>query len=107
MVRHRHMVCSAYRRRKSKCDGDSPRCSACVAANSPCHYDKAPSIAYVRTFQRRIEELESKAAATPSLSSSSLVEPTPAAVNDQPIGLNAGGHVSYHISTYIQIIIYL
>lgn len=100
MVRHRHMVCAACRRRKSKCDGGSPRCSACVAANSPCQYDKAPSIAYVRTLQKRIEELESRAAASISMPvSSSLVEPTPADLDDQPISLNAGGHVSYHNST--------
>ncbi|KAL2846447.1 fungal-specific transcription factor domain-containing protein [Aspergillus pseudoustus] len=60
MVRHQKTVCSTCRRRKSKCDGGSPRCSACVASTSTCHYEKAPSIAYVRSLESRIHDLEAK-----------------------------------------------
>jgi len=102
MVRHQKAVCSTCRRRKSKCDGGTPRCSACAASSSICHYEKAPSIAYVRSLQSRIHDLEAKLKNAEGVSSppSSLLE-TPAFTNqdDNSISLNAQGGVIYHNQT--------
>lgn len=101
MVRHQKIVCSACRRRKSKCDGASPSCSACVASASTCQYEKAPSIAYVRTLQARIRELERKgrgdgetSPSTPSFASSTFSNQ-----GGDSISLDALGDVSYHNET--------
>ncbi|BCS30594.1 Zn(II)2Cys6 transcription factor [Aspergillus puulaauensis] len=102
MVRHQKAVCSTCRRRKSRCDGGIPRCSACAASSSTCRYEKAPSIAYVRCLQSRIHDLEAKLenAETASSPPSSLLE-TSAFTNqdDNSISLNARGAVIYHNQT--------
>lgn len=102
MVRHQRAICSTCRRRKSKCDGAVPRCSACTASSSTCHYEKAPSIAYVRSLQSRIHELEAKIKDSEIISSPppSLLE-TSAFLNqgDNAISLNAQGGVIYHNQT--------
>ncbi|KAJ5444539.1 uncharacterized protein N7458_008411 [Penicillium daleae] len=102
MVRHQKAVCSTCRRRKSKCDGGIPRCSACVASSSTCHYEKAPSIAYVRSLQSRIHELEAKLKNSEGVSSPpSPILDTSAFINqdDNSISLNAQGGVIYHNKT--------
>ncbi|KAH8784721.1 putative Zn(II)2Cys6 transcription factor [Hyaloscypha finlandica] len=53
----RRAICSNCRRRKSKCDSRQPQCSTCIAHNSHCHYDKPPSLAYVRSLESKIEKL--------------------------------------------------
>ncbi|KAL4919639.1 hypothetical protein BDW62DRAFT_216787 [Aspergillus aurantiobrunneus] len=102
MVRHRKAVCSTCRRRKSKCNGGTPRCSACAASSSTCHYEKAPSIAYVRSLQFRILELETKLKDSEVIPSppSSLVE-TSTFINqdDNSISLNARGAAATQPST--------
>ncbi|CAI7567820.1 unnamed protein product [Penicillium pancosmium] len=100
MVKHQKIVCSTCRRRKSKCDGASPSCSACVASASPCHYDKLPSLAYVRSLQSRIRELE-RTANTPSTlpSSPSFIGSTFSSQGGDSISLDALGDVGYHNQT--------
>ncbi|KAH6662500.1 putative Zn(II)2Cys6 transcription factor [Halenospora varia] len=56
-VSRRRATCNSCRRRKSRCDNRQPRCSTCIAHNSDCHYDKPPSLAYVRSLEAKIEEL--------------------------------------------------
>lgn len=102
MVRHQKTVCSTCRRRKSKCDGGIPRCSACSASSSTCHYEKAPSIAYVRSLESRIHDLEEKLQALDPISSppSSLLETSTFINQDEnSISLNAQGSVIYHNQT--------
>lgn len=100
MVRHQKIVCSTCRRRKSKCDGASPRCSACVASASPCHYDKSPSLAYVRSLQSRICELERNASTqSTSPSSPSFAGSTFSNQRGDSISLDALGDVGYHNQT--------
>ena len=100
MVRHQKIVCSTCRRRKSKCDGASPSCSACVASASSCQYDKSPSIAYVRSLQSRIRELERKASTyATSPSSPSFVSSAFSNRGCDSISLDALGDVSYHNQT--------
>ena len=43
---------------KSKCDGRQPRCTTCIAYKDECHYDKPPSLAYVRSLEEEIVELK-------------------------------------------------
>jgi hypothetical protein len=43
---------------KSKCDGRQPRCTTCIAYKDECHYDKPPSLAYVRSLEEEIAELK-------------------------------------------------
>lgn len=106
MARHQKIVCSTCRRRKSKCDGASPSCSACIASASKCHYDKLPSLAYVRSLQSRVQELErslrngsSSGADAPSPSSSSFVSSAFSNGATDPMSLDALGDVSYHNQT--------
>ena len=35
-----------------------PRCTTCVAYKDECHYDKPPSLAYVRSLEVEIAELK-------------------------------------------------
>ena len=42
---------------QSKCDGRQPQCSTCQTHKSQCHYDKPPSLAYVRALEAKIEQL--------------------------------------------------
>lgn len=98
MVQHRKIVCTACRRRKSKCDGATPRCSTCITTHSQCRYEKAPSIAYVRALEDRISQLESRESEGESISPSL----TPIVFNSQyadSISMNARGDVTYHNST--------
>lgn len=37
-----------------------PRCTTCVAYKDECHYDKPPSLAYVRSLEEEIAELKSQ-----------------------------------------------
>lgn len=107
MVRHQKIVCSNCRRRKSKCDGASPSCSACIASASKCHYDKSPSLAYVRSLQSRVQELERKlhtggtdsGADAASPSNSSFVSSAFSNGASDPVSLDALGDVSYHNQT--------
>ncbi|GAB1196512.1 hypothetical protein APSETT444_005784 [Aspergillus pseudonomiae] len=100
MVRHHKIVCANCRRRKSKCDGASPSCSACLANASHCHYDKSPSLAYVRSLQARIRELERKGSAdATSPSQESFVSPALGNQGYDSISLDALGDVSYHNPT--------
>ncbi|KAL2863972.1 Zn(II)2Cys6 transcription factor [Aspergillus lucknowensis] len=103
MARHRKIVCSACRRRKTKCDSATPSCSTCVALSSRCEYEKAPSIAYVRALQERIRQLEG---APPSRVQRGLetahCTPAPASFNNEDadsFSVNARGDVSYHNPT--------
>ncbi|KAL5334618.1 fungal-specific transcription factor domain-containing protein [Aspergillus crustosus] len=98
MARHRKIVCSACRKRKSKCNGASPACSSCIASNSRCEYEKAPSIAYVRALQERIRQLEKE----PALDSATSTPAVPPVFNTQDgdsFSINARGDVSYHNPT--------
>ncbi|KAL4869009.1 hypothetical protein BDV12DRAFT_185565 [Aspergillus spectabilis] len=97
MARHRKIVCSTCRRRKSKCDGATPACSNCVSSNSRCEYEKAPSIAYVRALQERIHQLE-KARPT-DYAPSTPVPPTFTAQDGNSFSVNAREDVSYHNPT--------
>ena len=101
MVRRQKIVCSTCRHRKSKCDGASPSCSACVASASTCRYDKSPSLAYVRSLQSRIRELERKATtqATSPPSSPSFASSTFSKQGGDSISLDALGDVGYHNQT--------
>ncbi|KAL4889337.1 fungal-specific transcription factor domain-containing protein [Aspergillus ambiguus] len=100
MARHHKIVCSNCRRRKSKCDGASPSCSACLASGAKCHYDKSPSLAYVRSLQSRIRELESKVnVEATSPSQSSFASPAFSSRGCDSISLDALGDVSYHNPT--------
>lgn len=56
----RKSTCAGCRRRKSKCDGRMPRCTTCIAYKDECHYDKPPSLAYVRSLEEEIAELKSQ-----------------------------------------------
>ncbi|KAK5048476.1 hypothetical protein LTR84_005566 [Exophiala bonariae] len=56
--KHRKSTCAGCRRRKSKCDGKTPKCTTCIAYKDDCHYDKPPSIAYVRSLEEEIQELK-------------------------------------------------
>ncbi|KAH8816643.1 fungal-specific transcription factor domain-containing protein [Xylogone sp. PMI_703] len=68
----RRAVCSTCRRRKTKCDSRQPQCSACKAHKSSCHYDKPPSLAYVRSLEARIERLLREKNSTTELDSDNL-----------------------------------
>ncbi|KAJ5698349.1 hypothetical protein N7462_000354 [Penicillium macrosclerotiorum] len=101
MARHRKIVCSNCRRRKSKCDGGSPSCTACVSAGSTCQYEKGPSIAYVRALQARIHELENSRSNTENLplSPSPYTDSVASPQNGNSISLDERGDVSYHNQT--------
>jgi Fungal Zn(2)-Cys(6) binuclear cluster domain len=43
---------------KSGCDGQQPRCQACIVHRAECRYDKPPSLAYVTSLEQRIVVLE-------------------------------------------------
>ncbi|KAJ5604873.1 hypothetical protein N7510_010027 [Penicillium lagena] len=98
MKRVRKIVCSTCRRRKSKCDGGTPCCSTCLATNSPCRYEKSPSIAYVRQLQDRIEELECMHKTDSYAPPASFVAGLDHDEYRDPISLDASGDVQYHNS---------
>ncbi|KIV79701.1 hypothetical protein PV11_07248 [Exophiala sideris] len=58
--KHRKSTCAGCRRRKSKCDGKTPKCTTCIAYKDDCHYDKPPSLAYVRSLEEEIQELKAQ-----------------------------------------------
>ncbi|KAL4966420.1 Zn(II)2Cys6 transcription factor [Aspergillus stella-maris] len=102
MARNRKIVCSTCRRRKSKCDGKTPSCSTCTAHHIQCEYEKAPSVAYVRSLQARIRELESATSFAPSSLETPFSAPeTPAftAQDDDSFSVNDRGAVSFHNPT--------
>ncbi|RJE23615.1 hypothetical protein PHISCL_04071 [Aspergillus sclerotialis] len=99
MVRQQKVVCSSCRRRKMKCDGASPRCSACVTSGSTCQYEKAPSLAYVRSLQSRIRELEAKARDSDTSPSTSSLSSVFNGRDGDSISFHAEGDLSYHNQT--------
>ncbi|ODM16781.1 hypothetical protein SI65_07746 [Aspergillus cristatus] len=92
MARRQKLVCNACRQRKSRCDGATPSCSNCAATGRQCHYDKAPSLAYVRALQERIQMLESRQA-VPKEGSVPL---NFAGQDEESISVDARGDLSYH-----------
>ena len=92
MARNQKLVCNACRQRKSRCDGKTPSCSTCASTGRKCHYDKAPSLAYVRALQERIQQLESRQV-VPREESMSL---TFAGQDEESISVDARGDLSYH-----------
>lgn len=92
MARRQKLVCNACRQRKSRCDGTTPSCSNCAATGRQCHYDKAPSLAYVRALQERIQMLESRQA-VPKEGSVPL---NFAGQDEESISVDARGDLSYH-----------
>ncbi|EXJ86633.1 hypothetical protein A1O3_03586 [Capronia epimyces CBS 606.96] len=58
--KHRKSTCAGCRRRKSKCDGKTPKCTTCIAYKDECHYDKPPSLAYVRSLEEENHELKAQ-----------------------------------------------
>ncbi|KAL5363250.1 fungal-specific transcription factor domain-containing protein [Aspergillus floccosus] len=99
MARHQKVVCSSCRRRKTKCDGASPSCSACVASASTCQYEKAPSLAYVRSLQARIRELEAKVRDSDSSPSAVVLSSVFNGHDGDSISFHAEGDLSYHNQT--------
>jgi hypothetical protein len=57
-LQHNIIPTEAKREPKSKCDGRQPRCTTCIAYKDECHYDKPPSLAYVRSLEEEIAELK-------------------------------------------------
>ena len=92
MARSQKLVCNACRQRKSRCDGNTPSCSNCAATGRQCHYEKAPSLAYVRALQERIQQLESRQM-VPREESMSL---NFAGQDEESISVDARGGLSYH-----------
>lgn len=99
MARHQKVVCSSCRRRKTKCDGASPSCSACVASASTCQYEKAPSLAYVRSLQARIRELEARGRDSDSSPSATILSSVFNGHDGDSISFHAEGDLSYHNQT--------
>ncbi|MCJ1307740.1 hypothetical protein MMC25_001388 [Agyrium rufum] len=50
------VACSACQKRKSKCNGDRPKCTLCIRRGSPCSYVDAETRSRVRLAER-IQEL--------------------------------------------------
>ena len=92
MARRQKLVCNACRQRKARCDGNTPSCSACAATGRQCHYDKAPSLAYVRALQERIQLLESRQTGPKEDS----VPLSFAGQDEESISVDARGDLSYH-----------
>ncbi|KAF2228973.1 hypothetical protein EV356DRAFT_435816, partial [Viridothelium virens] len=51
-------ACKACHRRKSKCDGVRPACTACQQRGIPCHYDVEPEESRMMALKRRNDDLE-------------------------------------------------
>lgn len=92
MARRQKLVCNACRQRKSRCDGSTPSCSNCTATGRQCHYDKAPSLAYVRALQERIQLLESRQ----TVPKEGSVPLNFAGQDEESISVDARGDLSYH-----------
>ncbi|ROT37566.1 hypothetical protein SODALDRAFT_200087 [Sodiomyces alkalinus F11] len=58
------VACTPCRRKKSKCDGRRPVCSACTNAGSPqdCEYDADPDISRVAALRKKSEDLQRRVA---------------------------------------------
>ncbi|KAJ5642100.1 hypothetical protein N7490_006100, partial [Penicillium lividum] len=54
-------ACRRCQRRKIRCNGDQPQCSACKKANVPCVNDEKQQVnrTYIANLQRRVQWLES------------------------------------------------
>ncbi|KAH7377206.1 hypothetical protein B0T11DRAFT_214024, partial [Plectosphaerella cucumerina] len=53
------MTCTPCRRRKSKCDGGRPTCTACATAGlQKCEYDGDPDLTRAAALRKRHDELE-------------------------------------------------
>jgi hypothetical protein len=63
------------RRIQSKCDGQEPHCSTCIVYRSQCHYDKLPSLAYVRSLEAKVEKLMNENARDRTSENGSEVRP--------------------------------
>jgi len=50
-------ACEACRKRKSKCTGQRPNCSACVARRTPCSYTTFSSETHSQALKRKYGEL--------------------------------------------------
>ncbi|KAG4432450.1 hypothetical protein IFR05_012065 [Cadophora sp. M221] len=79
---------------QSKCDSRLPQCSTCLAHKSHCHYDKPPSLAYVRSLEARIEQLVSERG-----ESSSQAQMNVANNDDETVRISANSPQA-HISPY-------
>lgn len=57
-------ACGACRRRKSKCNGERPKCSACHDRGTDCEYDTNVAETHAQALKRKYDELQnSKSAA--------------------------------------------
>lgn len=77
-------ACGTCRHRKSRCDGASPKCSLCVDFNVECVYVEShhPKIdTNTRILLERIQRLEDRLLAAPSLNSASLSSPVSNGIN--------------------------
>ncbi|KAF4456745.1 hypothetical protein F53441_1181 [Fusarium austroafricanum] len=63
-------ACYACRQRKAKCNGQKPRCSACIAAGRECHYASNPFEAEAAAMKRKHDELKERMVDHESLYSS-------------------------------------
>ncbi|PNY24320.1 Nitrogen assimilation transcription factor nit-4 [Tolypocladium capitatum] len=80
--------CEPCRRRKVKCNGESPVCHRCAARNDECIYKLNPTLSYTQRLEERIKELEDQlanAAKSPtSAPASSHSSPAAASAHDGP-----------------------
>ncbi|KAL6246665.1 hypothetical protein RBB50_005972 [Rhinocladiella similis] len=94
--KHRKSTCAGCRRRKSKCDGKTPKCTTCIAYKDDCHYDKPPSLAYVRSLEEEIQELKTqlRQAKTQAWLSRANPQDEKKAVGTSPVSETAGSQSS-------------
>ncbi|KIX03271.1 uncharacterized protein Z518_06823 [Rhinocladiella mackenziei CBS 650.93] len=100
--KHRKSTCAGCRRRKSKCDGKTPKCTTCIAYKDNCHYDKPPSLAYVRSLEEEIQELKAQlrqAKTQSSFQGNGLVHRNRHVKWETDISVDDNGSVTFHNST--------
>ncbi|KAA8632821.1 hypothetical protein SMACR_02850 [Sordaria macrospora] len=56
-------ACGACRRRKSKCNGERPKCSACHDRGTDCEYDTNVAETHAQALKRKYDELQSSKSA--------------------------------------------
>jgi len=52
------IACETCRRRKTRCDGQRPKCSSCVARNEECVFQPVSQETNYQALKRRLEQVE-------------------------------------------------
>lgn len=54
------VACDPCRKRKSKCDGQLPRCTLCLTSGRECRYEADPGKTRTESLKRKNEELQER-----------------------------------------------